>query len=292
MYECINLSKQNMDNLEILSAFNSNFNELNEDFLEFYLKCNFPQQVIARRKVKLLKNQEDYVGYIWFEHENKKNCIIKSMISKELNNIDDYKMLLSNIKGKSTIQYTCKSNETNSKIMDELGFFKNSGLLEMSLSNFNFDRDSYNEILNKQNINFRTFVKGRNENLRCTIQNQVFEDEDRSPLRVHDIYFDECQNYYLDFGGIFIYKGSKCAGYGQIILEKEYPYIVNVGVISEFRGLGYGKILMFKLLDLLSENKYNEVRLKVKENNYKALNLYKGLGFKEISEIYKWELKR
>ena len=292
MYECVNLNKQNMDDFKKLNKFNIKFNELNEDFYEFYSKCNFPQQVISRRKVKLLKYNNEYLGFIWYEYINKNICIIKSMFSLESNKIDAYKKLLSNIKGNATIQYTCKSNDINSKIMNELGFSKNDGLLEMSLSNFIFDRNFYNEIVSINHLSFRKFVKGRDENLRCSIQNQVFEEENRSPLSIHDIYFDESQNYYLETGAVFLYKGLKCVGYGQIILEKNYPYIVNVGVISEFRGLSYGKILMFHLLDLVNENKYDEVRLKVKDNNYKALNLYKGIGFKEISEVYKWKLKR
>lgn len=292
MYEFENLNKRNIEKFKALSIIKSKFNDLNEDFLEFYSKCNFPQQVISKRRVKLLKHNEDYIGFIWYEHINKNICIIKSMFSKELYNLDSYKMLLGSIKGNAKLLYNCLSNDINSVILNELGFIKNQGLLEMSLSDFILDSEVYNKLVNINNLSFRCFIKGEDENLRCSIQNQVFEDENRSPISVHDIYFDESQNYYLENGAVFLYKGSECVGYGQIILEKDCPYIVNVGVISEFRGLGYGKILMFHLLNLTNENNHSEVRLKVKDINYKAVNLYKGLGFKEVNEIYKWELKR
>jgi ribosomal protein S18 acetylase RimI-like enzyme len=292
MYECVNLNKKNMDKFKALSLIKSKFNDKNEDFFEFFSKCNFAQQIMARRKVKLIKHNEEYIGFIWYEYINKNTCLIKSMFSSELYNCDSYKILLDNIKTDSILQYNCKSNEINSVILKELGFLKKDGLLELSSFNFEFDKEEFNGFLAKNNLSFREFIKGKDENLRCSIQNQVFEDENRTPVSIHDIYFDESQNYYLETGAVFLYQGLKCIGYGQIIIEKNCPYIVNVGVLSEFRGLGYGRILMYHLLNIISENDFSEVRLKVKNSNYKALNLYKGLGFTERSEIVKWELKR
>jgi len=292
MYECVNLNKKNIGKLKELNFIKSEFNVLNEDFFEFYSNCNFAQQIMLKRKVKLIKNDGDYIGFIWYEHLNKNICTIKSIFCLEKHISYPYKLLLDNIKGKSIIKYNCQSNDFNFAVLNEIGFAKAQGVLELSLSKLEFEKFEYNDFLNKNNLIFREYKKGKDESLRCSIQNHVFEDENRTPLSVHDIYFDVSQDYYLEKGAVFLYKATKCIGYGQIILEKEYPFIVNVGILNDFRGLGYGKILMYHLLNIINENKYNEVRIKVKSSNFKALNLYRELGFKENFETFIWELKR
>ena len=291
MINCVNLNKRNLNNLKELSFNKWKFNPNNEDFFDYYSTCNFAQQLLAKRHVKLAKLGDEYIGYIWYEPYSKKIWAIKSMYSRE-NEVLTYRMLIESVKFKGCLSYNCQSNDINNAILKELGFNKSEGVIELYLNTFEIDKKSQDNFLIKNNLSFREFNKGKDENLRCCIQNEVFDDINRLPLNINDIYFDESQNYYMEQGAVFLYKGETCAGYGQIIFENEIPHIVNVGIRKEYQGLKYGRALMNHLLEIIDENKFPEVCLRVKSSNFKALSLYKSLGFIEKGETCCWELKR
>ncbi|MGE5629450.1 MAG: GNAT family N-acetyltransferase [Solirubrobacterales bacterium] len=290
MYECVNFSKKNIEDLKELNSLRSQFNLENEDFIDYYLSCNFAKQVLLRCRVKLLKHEEKYIGYIWFETALNE-IIIKSMFSIE-KEAEPYRVLISNIKAKGPVKYNCLNNEYNFNILEELGFIKNEGVIAMHLDNFQFNYKNHEEFLIENNLNFRVFRKGMDEELRCMVQNEVFQENGRIPVGVSDIYFEESQRFYFEKGSIFLFKGEECAGYAQIIIEKDMPYIVNVGILKKYQGLKYGKILMEHMLQILRECDYKVVGIRVKTSNYKALNLYKSLGFIENNHMYNLQLKR
>lgn len=65
------------------------------------------------------------------------------------------------------------------------------------------------------------------------------------------------------------------------------PYILlwNLKLNEVYRGYGYSKILMKKVLEYLSEM-VNIVELQVHQNNYIAVNLYKSFGFEVYAKRY------
>lgn len=290
MYECVNFNKKNIKELKELNSLRDQFNFENENLIDYYLSCNFAQQIFLRRRVKLLKHEEKYIGFIWFDTAWNE-IIIKSMFSIE-KEAEPYKVLINNIKAKGSMKYNCLNNDYNFKILEEIGFVKNEGIIEMHLDGFQFDYKEHEEFIINNDLNFRLFRKGIDEELRCMVQNEVFQENGRIPVGINDIYFEESQRFYFEKGSIFIFKGDKCAGYAQIIIEKGMPYIVNVGILKEYQGLKYGKVLMEHMLQILNECDYKLVGIRVKTSNYKALNLYKGLGFIENNHLYNLELKR
>ena len=74
---------------------------------------------------------------------------------------------------------------------------------------------------------------------------------------------------------------------GKIKVTKEFngAYISGFGILPKYRGMGYGKRSIIKVLKKLNEEKITNITLDVEIKNKNALNLYKSCGFKEESII-------
>nr|KJB23706.1 hypothetical protein B456_004G110900 [Gossypium raimondii] len=82
-----------------------------------------------------------------------------------------------------------------------------------------------------------------------------------------------------------------CVGSIACRLEKKEGgairvYIMTLGVLAPYRGLGIGTRLLNHVLDLCSKQKIPEIYLHVQTNNEDAINFYKKFGF-EITETIK-----
>ncbi|KAK4276389.1 hypothetical protein QN277_019338 [Acacia crassicarpa] len=106
------------------------------------------------------------------------------------------------------------------------------------------------------------------------------------PVRYND-------NYYADAlaSGEYTklaYYSDICVGAIACRLEKKdggavRVYIMTLGVLAPYRGLGIGTKLLNHVLDLCSKPNISEVYLHVQTNNDEAINFYKKFGF-EITE--------
>ena len=289
MYKCVNLSKNRISELKRLSIMSTGFNVLNQDFFKMYEKSSLIRQLIQRRKVRLLKNGSEFKGFVWFEYFAGNACGIRALFSLEQDNIITYSMLLDSIPRCGILEYNCSDNGYNFRILESLGFEKGEGEIEMSYGIGDLLENNSQE---QEGLIFKKFEKGKDEGLRCWIQNDIFKDNGRVPLTLNDIFFDVSQNYFLEGGAAFLYKDGECIGYGQIVVDNDVPYIVNLGILGEQRSKGYGKILLWYFLEAVRNRGFDQVRLKVRSGNKAALNLYRGFGFKTESETYKWQLKR
>lgn len=285
MYKIANLNRRNFQLLKKIESMKNNFNILNESYFDIYDKSNFTQRFSLRRRVKLLLCDDHIAGYIWHQEKDSKKVSVCSMyVADNYDQISGYSLLVNNLPYK-IISYVCAKNNYNFGILENIGFDRISGTLHMinKISGIH-DYES------KPFIEFEPFIKNSQEELRCNIQNAVFQSNDRVPLNIEDIFFDEMQNYYIDDGAIFIKYKDQYIGYGQIIMENNIPTIVNFGIIKEFREKGFGQEFMKYLLNLIYRKGYNEVKIRVNANNYSAINLYTKMGFKTESEQYEWQL--
>ncbi|MCY6484061.1 GNAT family N-acetyltransferase [Clostridium aestuarii] len=286
MYEVTSLTKNNMGEFKKLNALKDEFNRVNKDYFKIYNRLNSFQKFLLRKKVRLLKYNYEYIGYIWIGNTSKSNCEISAMnIIGHINEIEGFKNLLSILKPYSVLIYECEKKDCNFKVLEELGFKKHKGIIEMT--------NILNKVINIEipiDISFEKLIRGKDEKLRCIIQNKIFEKNDRVPLNIDDIYYDEMQSYYYDDGAIFIKKGNCYIGYGQIIVKEGICYIVNFGILKEYHNNGYGKIFLTYLLNFIYNKRKNIVKIKVDSDNYNAVKLYKSLGFNEDKEVYKWSL--
>ncbi|MHC1721187.1 MAG: GNAT family N-acetyltransferase [Clostridiaceae bacterium] len=292
MYKCVGLDKKSILEFRKLSDMSHDFNALNEEFFAHYLNYSFAGQIRQRRRVKLLKKQNLYIGFVWIENISMNSCIIRALFSMDKENIDSYKALLESVDKCQTFLYSCRRNEYNFEVLEKLGFQKYTGEIELSLSGQAFEAALGKREAGIGDLNFKTFRIAKDEGLRCYIQNKIFEDEGRTPICLADILYDVSRSYYVKGGSFFLYKGYDCIGYGQIIINNGNPYIVNLGIIEEYRGKGYSKVLLLRLLEKIKEMGYNNVRLTVKSENEAALKLYWGFGFKNEYETYIWRLNK
>ncbi|KAJ7966137.1 N-alpha-acetyltransferase 50 [Quillaja saponaria] len=84
------------------------------------------------------------------------------------------------------------------------------------------------------------------------------------------------------------YYSDICVGGIACRLEKKEGgavcvYIMTLGVLAPYRGLGIGTRLLNHVLDLCSKQNISEVYLHVQTNNEEAISFYKKFGF-EITE--------
>jgi GNAT superfamily N-acetyltransferase len=288
MYSCVFLNRKNLEQLLALNKLRKGFNILNEDFEEYYSCINLTRKLLVHRRVKLLKYNNKVIGYIWLSKEGKNSFSIDSMYVEGYEYLTErYALLLDSIRTKSKLLYNCERNQINYTVLSQLGFIKKEGTFEM-YAKITLPKRLYNS----DNILFEQFQKGKHEEIRCTIQNEVFKNDTRIPLNKDDMYYDQLQSYYYEKGSILLKKGNIYIGYGQIIFNNDIPIIVNVGIREDYRGKGYGRALMYYLFKVLLEQGIEEVNLKASTNNHSALKLYKSLGFNVKNETNLWEYKK
>lgn len=286
MHKSISLTLKNINKFKEIYKFNTNFSLSNKDFFHQYDNSNVIQKIFLRRNVNLLLEKNNYIGYIWFEKHNKHYSSINSInVIQSDNLICYYEALISPLTNNSLITYECEDNEVNIDILSKLGFKRAKGFLELERN----CTKGFNTTAIPKNITFSIVEKNKDEKARCFLQNEIFKNDDRIPINVDDIYYDEAQEYYFDKGAVFIELDNIPIGYGQIIIEDKVAVIVNFGIIEKYRKEGYGKVLLSYLLNIANENNFSKVSLKVDSNNIDAYKLYLSIGFNIKRELYTWQ---
>ncbi len=79
----------------------------------------------------------------------------------------------------------------------------------------------------------------------------------------------------------------------RVAYGDDSAFICGFGIISEFRGKGYGKAALKAVLKLISGKNIYNIELDVECKNDTALNLYKACGFQEksVMDYYKYNAK-
>ncbi|WP_373898424.1 GNAT family N-acetyltransferase [Haloimpatiens sp. FM7315] len=276
--------------LRRLNLEKNSFNNLNKDFFSYYDKVNIFEKIFILKELILLQDtlEKRIIGYLWIHKLDINNYKIKSIyIEKEYveNNkiYDEFKKaLISN----SSYVYTCEKNSFNNRVLEIIGFIKQEGFYEMSL-----DMKNIMPIKDVPYISFEKFTVKKDEKIRCCIQNAIFENANRIPLTVEDIYYEEQEDYFYKDGCFFIKYKDTYIGYGQIIFEDlNEPYIVNFGIIPEFRNRGYAKQLLNFIVNTLYNEGFTKSYIKVSCDNDRALSLYKKMNFLITKENYIWKL--
>jgi len=255
-----------------------------KSFFDIYNKESFIIKYIIRKQIKLFKVGNEYVGYIWYESPSDEGFSNIYAIYLE----DKYiKLLNSNILSYlniDTFKYDMLATSKAVYIMKKLNFNVNSKniLMKMQATTFNIN-------FNKNKIMFKHFKEEQDEDLRCKIQNSVFNDKNRIPLSVGDIRCEEDEEYYIKNFSVFICnENGQATGYGQIICNKGFYTIVNLGILHEYRKQGYGEMLVKYLVELCHKQSIKNVYIRVDKNNLKALSLYSKIGFKEYESFVTW----
>ncbi|MDF3982030.1 ribosomal protein S18-alanine N-acetyltransferase [Luteibacter sp. PPL201] len=80
---------------------------------------------------------------------------------------------------------------------------------------------------------------------------------------------------------VLVHEGA-VAGYGILSVAAGEAHVLNVCIDDAYRGLGYGRRMMRRLLDLARWYGAERVFLEVRPSNPAAQALYASLGFAEI----------
>lgn len=84
------------------------------------------------------------------------------------------------------------------------------------------------------------------------------------------------------------YEEETPVGVATLQYMEEENHIEFVGVDPEFQGKGYGRMILRKILDQFFEEGCEQVALIVSDDNKKAKELYRSLGFQTRELVSRW----
>lgn len=207
------------------------------------------------------------------------------------NTIELKKSILINkdfLKKSTMYDITNKNNKTLLFITDDpvlAGYIKNKKQSNLILKSYIKDMN-----LQYDDIEVEIFNKRENIKIRCELQNSIFFDTSRVPLQERDILYECEKNNYIPELAYLLKKNDQYIGYGQILLIDDKYYVVNFGVVEEYRRKGYGKKFLNVLLIKAQSYGLDEIYIKVDKSNQVALDLYTKLGFRFFKEINIFEI--
>lgn len=276
------LNKDNFYNLCELLKESLIYNSYKKRVDEFFTQLNFFKKILFKKNIILVKLDNDYLGYIWYELKSLDTILLNDIYIRD-----------------SFIKYLDINNIRcfEDKVIIYQGF--EDILTKMILEKNDFSKVKITKLMKKtisssipievdENLSIRIFRKNIDEKIRCNIQNNIFNDNDRIPLKVKDIKYEETQEYYINDLCMFLIKDNKEIGYCQVVFHKNMYMIVNFGIIYEFRGYGYGRYLLSSVLNELYKKSIFDVYIRVDLNNFKAFNLYKNTGFNYVGNFSTW----
>lgn len=81
-----------------------------------------------------------------------------------------------------------------------------------------------------------------------------------------------------------LFNNNNLIAYAGATIVFNSADIIKVGVVKTEQGNGYGKLILNQLITELKNCGVTEIILEVEHENFKAISLYLGAGFAEISE--------
>ena len=276
------LSLFNYRELKNMSLKSSKFNSINTNVFKLLKALKLKDKILIKRNIYLLKDEEQYCGYLWLQHLYKDMYLVNDLYFIDFKDdpFGDF------CEGK-TLLYDAMMNSDCNKYLPGYNFKINdiSDVLKLPLNVSSSCEDN--------DIEFVNFMKNEHEDIRCELQNNIFDADSRIPITKDDIFFDEEQDYYIDDGLIFIKDNDTFIGMGQIINLKGKLTIVNFGIRKEYRNNGYARILLRRLIekgrDLSLYLNQSYLYIRVSRSNETAYKIYKDAGFQYDDSIITWE---
>ena len=83
---------------------------------------------------------------------------------------------------------------------------------------------------------------------------------------------------------IVLQHGTAVVGYGILSIAAGEAHILNLCVANEFRGLGYGELILDDIVERAHYAQVGTIYLEVRPTNANALSLYRKKGFHKIAK--------
>lgn len=265
------------------------FNELNESLVDFYSKSSLFNKIQYRSGARILKYEDRPFMIIWSETRNY-NVKVRSMIPiGDILNVEGlpfselmalFKESLPQHLDIHQFEYIALQNEFNSKVLSQMGYKMRRGILKMTLPLASMEKLKDEALLKKFRIED---IKSR-----VDIQNQIFDNKYRLPINTTDILIEVSKRSYIpELSFFYVYQG-RFIGYGQINTHDNEYYLVNFGLIPEYRGKGLSRTFLLTILGKAMNYGIETLHLEVNEDNMSAVNLYHSVGFTDDDSTCTW----
>lgn len=265
------------------------FNELNENLYGMYIKSSLFNKIQYRAGSRVITYQGEPVMIIWSETRSF-NVKIRSIIP--LIDIEQLKIIplddvmevfrdsLPQHLDIHQFEYVVIRNETNDMLLKSLDFELRRGIKRMHLDMTDFVEPE----------NAITLKKFKIEDIkaRVDIQNRIFDNKYRLPINSADILIEISKKSYIPELSYFYLYENQYIGYGQINKNENLFFLVNFGLIPEFRGKKLSRVFLLNLLEKGKEYGIKELYLDVNEQNTKAVGLYNSVGFIDKHNNCSW----
>lgn len=177
--------------------------------------------------------------------------------------------------------YLASRDEITLRLLDELGYKKDYSSYKMILKREELNKEKFNletlefEVLTLDNID--EYEKTYNKSFLDMPHGTYTEKEELKEY----IYKENYRSF-------LVKENNKTIGFFEIDIKDSETAYFDVGLIQNFRGQGYGKKLLEKIIMKLKERGIKNICLIVIERNDIAFNLYKKRGFEIFEKISDW----
>jgi GNAT superfamily N-acetyltransferase len=143
----------------------------------------------------------------------------------------------------------------------------------------------FDEIATKTSqARIRKLQVGKDEGLRVILQNDIFGNTTgRRDLTIDEVLMEEKKQGFLANMCFILEIGDTPSGYGQIVILENGYSLVNFGIISQYRGCGFGHYFLNCILKECWNAGIKNLYLSVDNENKEALALYVKAHFEELS---------
>ena len=265
------------------------FNELNENLYDIYSKSSLFNKIQYRAGSRVITYLSEPVMIIWSETRSF-NVKIRSIIP--LIDIEELKIIplddvmevfrdsLPQHLDIHQFEYVVIRNKANDQLLKLLDFEMRRGIKRMYLD--------MTDLVEPENA--VTLKKFRIEDIkaRVDIQNRIFDNKYRLPINSADILIEISKKSYIPELSYFYLYENKYIGYGQINKNENLFFLVNFGIIPDFRGKKLSRDFLLNLLEKGKSYGIKELYLDVNEQNTKAVGLYNSVGFRDEYNNCSW----
>ncbi len=265
------------------------FNSLNEDFLGIYSRSSLFNKIQYKAGARLLFKENEPIVFIWCETRNGISKI-RSIIPFEgfydlsyqdlLEVIPSFTNALPIYLEISKFEYEMNGPDDHERILEIMGFQHNRGIITMQLDLSNLKES-------KEHIKIKHF-KVDDVKKRVELQNKIFHSKYRIPINSTDILLEISKKSYLPNFAFFCLLDEEYIGFGQITKSKTKYYLVNFGIIPEYRGKGLSKLFLHEILNAVKKEAIQRLYLDVSSNNEPAVKIYRDAGFESQDSTLTW----
>ncbi|WP_461204909.1 GNAT family N-acetyltransferase [Clostridium sp. DL1XJH146] len=165
----------------------------------------------------------------------------------------------------------------------KLGFEKSYDMVTLKFE----DMNALSKIEENSNFEYRNLTKENTEIFR-TVHNKAFiASPNGGMMRIDEAKEIASYNKNTDWSGICYFKKNPVAIY-QSDVKEDTVWIENIGVLPKYQGIGIGKLLLKKAVNIAQREKYNNIKLYVVTSNEIAYKAYLKYGFKFYEQRAAW----